>query len=181
MLTRPQAIGLTVSLAVALAGLLPAALVAFWWRRVRREAADEERQRLELLEALGLPLPPSEEEEVNRGKAKRRLRASGTSSIPPSWRMYLCWGAALPDEEIMARSKAGARLTDGLPTLDPVPAAKTDKGKQVARPPASGTSNPAAAAAGEPGGEVAEPVTAAAAAGRRGVLLSKFSTDSGTR
>jgi hypothetical protein len=177
MLTRPQAIGLTIALAVTAVVLLPAGLIAFWRRRVRQEEAEAERQRLELLEALGLPLPPMGDEGAGRGKGKAAERLSATSSIRPSWRMYLCRGKALTEEEIMGRSKVMAR-----PTLTVHPGRqneeaprRADKGKGKARETTTRSNGGGGDGDGESGAQVEPPMASTSRAGR---LMSKFSTDS---
>lgn len=181
MLTHPQAIGLTAALAVAAVLLLPAALIVFWRRRVRREEAEAERQRLELLEALGLPLPPTGDEEAGRGKGKDKAKAaerpSVTSSIRPSWRMYLCRGKALTEEEIMGRSKVMAppalavqpgRQNEEAPR-------RADKGKGKARETTTRSNGGGGDGDGEGGAQAEPPLASTSRAGR---LMSKFSTDS---
>lgn len=146
MLTKPQQIGLIVAVAVAAVVLLPAGLIAFWHRRVRREAAEEERYRLATLEALGLPVPDREEDLPSRGvggrvggegkaKGKAGRNGSATSSVRPSWRMYLCRGRDLGEAEIMARSKTIAATPGPAPGCAPGDVGKgKGKGKALASP-----------------------------------------------
>lgn len=133
MLTRAQLVALIATLGVALIVVFPAALLAFWWRRTGREAADEERHRLEQLENLGLPVPTRGEDLPGPqagATGQPGAKGSATSSVRPSWRMYFCRGRDLGEAEIMGRSKilAGADET----RLSTTPQ-KVDKGKSRAR------------------------------------------------